>query len=185
MNNKDYTKLLNMLVRTGVCKTGKRYLKGTDKGFDTLVKVMKGWPEYLYEHSEVAIKLFRKYIDKEGKQALAENGIYFDFEGCKAVKSNLSPIFIVGRSNVNLAILKNEIVKVYAFNESKANLLGKDSTFIDVEAWNDSSVEVYSGRGVVYAYDNAAIKTDMRVVKKQYKRGDIFNGKEIEIYKIH
>lgn len=185
MDNKNYTKLLNMLVRTGVCKTGKRYLKGTDKDFETLVKVMKGWPEYLYEHSEVAINLFRKYIDEEGKQALAENGIYFDFDGCKAIKNDLSPIFIVGESNMNIAALENETVKVYIFNDSKVNLLGKDSTFIDLEAWNDSRVELSSGKGIAYSYDNATIKTDMRVVKKQYKRGAIFNGKEINTDKIH
>ena len=174
-----------MLVRTGVCKTGKRYLKGADKNFDTLVKVMKGWPEYLYEHSEVAIKLFRKYIDEEGKHELAKNGVFFDFEGCKAIKSDLSPIFIVGRSNVNLAVLENETVKAYVFNDSVVNLLGKDSTFIDLEAWNGSRVELRSGKGIAYSYDNATIKTDMRVVRKQYNRGEIFDGKELNTDKIH
>ena len=184
MENKDYSKLLNLLASTGVCKTGKRYLKGTDKGFDTLVKVMKGWPEYLYEHSEVAIDLLRKYIDNEDRSKLEKEGIYIDVVSAKlkTVKNNQTPIFILGNSTITLEGLDNQVIKVYVFNNSDVMILGGEGTFIDVEAWNNSHVELHTEKGVAYCYDSATIETEARCVRKQYDRGEVFNGKELQNY---
>ena len=97
MEQKAITSLLDRLVKKGVCKTGKRYLKTTKKDFQTLVKVWKGWPEYFCEHSKTIVEVLRGSLDEEAKKALQNNNIYFDFEGEVKLNSDTA-VFFVGSS---------------------------------------------------------------------------------------
>ena len=73
--------LLDVLSKVGVCETGKRYLNGTDKDINVLIKVWKGWAEYLYEHSDFACKVLRKYLTEEDKKTLECESLFLDKVG--------------------------------------------------------------------------------------------------------
>lgn len=179
MDNKNYERLLNTLVKKGVCKTGKRYLKTTNKNFDVFIRVMKGWPEYLYEHSQEAVKQCRKFIEIDDKKELTSKGVFLDSKGVYEVKNHMSPIFVLGDSNVVLEVPNFETIKVYVFNNSTANIRAKENSYIDVEVWDNSHVQTLSNKVVAYVYDKGSVEGPVKKYKKTYEKGKVFNGKEV------
>ena len=94
MEEKKITRLLDKLVKRGVCQTGKRYLNTTQKDFSTLVKVWKNWPEYFCEHSKVIVEVLRDSLDAETKEALRAKNIFFDFVGDVKLDSDAAVFFV-------------------------------------------------------------------------------------------
>lgn len=179
MEQSNYEKLLKALVKTGVCKTGKRYLKGSGKDFGTFIKVMKGWPEYLYEHADKSLPLLRRFIKEEDAKEMIKEGVFIDAKGAHIIESRMSPIFVIGDSSVCLRVKDYNNVKIYAFNNSKVTIERGQNCFVDVEGWNNAHIDSRSHKIVVYLYDKSTVEGDAKVSQKEYERGNIFNGKEI------
>ena len=181
MEQKAITSLLDRLVKKGVCKTGKRYLKTTKKDFQTLVKVWKGWPEYFCEHSKTIVEVLRGSLDEEAKKALQNNNIYFDFEGEVKLNSDTA-VFFVGSSKAKVETVPFSIVKIYLFNEANIDLTCGAKSYANVEAYDETKIQVTNNsiiEPVVYSYDNAQVEGETEIRKKEYTRGEVFNGNEL------
>lgn len=180
MKENNIKKLLEQLGGVGVCETGKRYLGGTKKDFQTLVKVWRGWPEYLYEHSEIALKFLRRFLTPDDMQRLSEESLFVDYAGEKML-NNTNPVFIIGDSDVKLSMKNYAVAKIYLFGAAKVEVRVSEKAIVNIEAFNDSSVVVNNeahGRCTVYQYDRAAVQGNAVIVKKQYVRGEVFNGRD-------
>lgn len=174
-------RLLERLGNIGVCKTGQRYLSGTSQDFNTLVKVWRGWPEYFYEHSDIALKFMRDYLTGEDKIKLANENLFVDYSGLITAPSE-TPVFVIGCSNIEINSDDYTVLKIYAFNNSSVEVNMSKNVIANIEAWNNSSITVNNaerGRCTVYQYDGAIVIGDARIVRRQYKRGEVFNGREM------
>lgn len=181
MNN--ISKLLDCLAKTGVCQTGRRYLNSTGKDIETFIKVWRGWPEYWYEHSETAIKAMRTFLTEDDKNTLAKELLFTDYEGKITLNNrNSFPVFIVGKSNIVVNVPSYAVAKIYLFNEAKAMFNVEENAIINIETFDMSSIKVNNRKAqcTVYKYDQSEITGNVRVINKQYLRGEIFNGKEIQ-----
>lgn len=186
-NDKRMETLLGLLAKLGVCRTGRRYLKRTPQDFDTLVKVWRGWPEFLCEHSEEACRLLREYLTEEDKARLAAAYLFFDYKGMVSLESTVHPLFVVGKSDVRLRVPEFGVVKLYVFNASSVSFVMSDNAILNAETYDKSDLRVYDGwRGktTCYRYDDSDVYGVERVVSKDYVRGEVFNGKEIKGEKI-
>lgn len=183
MGKNNISILLDSLAKTGVCKTGRRYLAGTSKDLDVLIKVWRSWAEYLYEHSSLAIKLFRKYIDEETRNILADNWLFIDYSSeCDLSKlTDNVPIFFVGDCDCNLIVPDYKVAKVYVFNASHITAKIGHNAYLNVETWDNAQFEVLDNQGkcVVYKYDHSVVSGDANVIQKEYHRGSCFNGQEL------
>lgn len=182
MKQKEITSLLEKLVRKGVCQTGKRYLNTTKKDFSTLVKVWKGWPEYFCEHSKTIVEVLRGSLDAEALAALRGNNIYFDFEGEVKLNSDTA-VFFVGDTKANVETLPLAMVKIYLFNEAEVKLLCNENSYTNIEAYDKTKLQVTNNSFItpaVYSYDSSEVEVIgvATVHSSEYKRGEVFNGKE-------
>lgn len=183
MDEKKIKKLLEILAKKGVCRTGKRYLNTTKKDFQTLVKVWKGWPEYFCEHSETIIKTLRESLDTEMKKALAESNIYIDYEGDITLKSDTA-IFFVGNTKANVVTEPFAMVKLYLFNEAQIDIKCTKNAYANIEAYDTTMVKLTNESDieqVVFVYDEAKVEHEgiANIHMKEYNRGEVFNGKEV------
>nr|DAU07296.1 MAG TPA: hypothetical protein [Caudoviricetes sp.] len=179
----NINRLLECLAKTGVCQTGKRYLNGTNKDLETLIKVWRGWPEYWYEHSEATIKLLRMFLTDQDKKTLAENFLFVDFFGEFRLNREFSePIFIVGSSNVVINMPAYMVGKSYLFNEAKAMFNVSENAIFNIETFDTSHIEINNPQGkcTIYRYDQSIVSGTARVIDKEYIRGNVFNGKEFQ-----
>lgn len=179
----NISKLLECLAKTGVCQTGRRYLNSTGKDFETLIKVWRGWPEYWYEHSEPTIKTMRQLLTKEDKQALAKEFLFVDFEGEVTLNNHTTaPIFVVGNSNVIFNAPHYKVAKLYLFNEAKVVFNIPENSILNIEMFDSSQLHVnnQTGKCTVYKYDQSTVSGHACIIEKEYIRGEIFNGKEIQ-----
>ncbi len=182
MENNNIETLLGLLAKLGVCRTGRRYLAGTKMDFDTLVKVWRGWPEFLCEHSEEACRLLREHLTADDRIRLAKENLFFDFKGVATLENTIHPVFVSGDSDVQLHVPEYAAVKLYAFNTATAYIAMRDNAILNAETYDCSRLRVYDGwRGktMCYRYDDSEVYGVERVVSKEYVRGDVFNGKEI------
>lgn len=183
-NNNNIGTLLSLLSGLGVCRTGQRYLKRTPRDFDTLVKVWRGWPEFLCEHSEDACRLLRAYLTAEDRQHLAEKYLFVDHKGVMRLCATAHPVFVIGRSDVRIMLPEFAVVKLYVFNESVVTVEMGDNAILNAEAYDTSMLAVtggWRGKTLCYQYDASDVKGVERVVPKVYVRGEVFNGKEIRM----
>lgn len=176
--------LLDLLAKLGVCRTGRRWLNGTEKDFDTLVKVWQGWPEFLCEHSAEACRLLREHLTDEDKARLADRYLFFDIARTVTIERFGKPVFVVGGSDVRLTLPDFAFVKLYVFDNAVVTCELGSHAVLNLEAYNEASVTVRNSgvdcSATAYRYDNAAVYGDVdRLVSKEYKRGEVFNGKEI------
>jgi hypothetical protein len=173
--------MLDELAACGVCQTGKRYLKGTPCDLNTLIKVCKGWPEYLYEHSNYALPLFRKYLNESDKRILAGQSLYVDYKGQAEVNQS-SRVFFMGDSKADLYTNDYAVSTIYLFNKSHVSLYPGNNSILVVEAFDDSNIDVMSGMNVkvtVYRHDRSKAVGVAKIISKEYKRGEVFNGREV------
>ena len=182
MGNDNIETLLSSLSKLGVCRTGRRYLAGTKMDFDTLVKVWRGWPEFLCEHSEEACRLLREYLTVDDRQHLADKYLFFDHKEMVRLGSTAYPVFVIGRSDVHLVVPDFAVVKLYVFNESVVTVEVGDDAILNAETYNTAMLTVtggWRGKTLCYQYDASSVKGVERVVHKEYVRGEVFNGKEM------
>lgn len=182
MKNNIY-KLLECLAETGVCQTGRRYLNGTNKDLETLVKVWRGWPEYWYEHSEATIKLLRSFLTDEDKRALAGKFLFIDFSGEVRLDRGFSePIFIVGNSDIIVNMPAYMVGKSYLFNNAKAIFNVSDNAIFNIETFDTTHVKINNPQGkcTIYRYDQSIVSGTARIINREYIRGDVFNGNEFQ-----
>lgn len=182
MENEAIKSLLDELAGCGVCQTGKRYLDGTQHDLSTLVKVWRGWPEYLYEHSDFALSVMRKYLDSPTKELLAEEALYVDYKGEAGTKKQ-SRVFFLGDSDAEMNLDDYAVATIYLFNRAKVTLRPGANAVLAVETFDDSELHIEGGekaRITVYKYDRSKVTGTARIKPKEYKRGEVFNGEEIE-----
>jgi hypothetical protein len=172
--------LLDVLSKVGVCETGKRYLNGTAKDINVLIKVWKGWAEYLYEHSDFACKVLRKYLTEEDKKTLECESLFLDKVG-RPNEFLKTPIFLVGDCDIEIDISPISFYKIYLFNKSKAKIHCGYDSIMDIEAFDESHVSIDGDthRCTVYKYDKSTIEGSCKIKEKEYIRGAVFNGEEI------
>ena len=183
IQNEAIEKLLSELSGCGVCQTGKRYLDGSPRDMATLVKVWRGWPEYLYEHSEFALSVLRKYLDGPAKEILAQEAIYVDHKG-SAITHEASRVFFMGDSVADLQLDDYAVATIYLFNSAKVTLHCGENACVSVETFDDSRLNIYGGekgRITVYKYDRSIVTGAARIKPKEYKRGEVFNGRENDL----
>lgn len=172
--------ILEAAAKNGVCNTGKRYLKRTPRDTATLIKLMKAWPEYIQEHPDSALAIFRENMTDDLQAQLVAANIFIDYQGEATIGSDTA-VMLLGATRVDLNTEPFAVVKIYAFHESKAIIAPGDNAIIDVEAWNDSSIGVIkntSANTTGRQYDNAQIIGADQLIKADHKRGEVFNGKE-------
>lgn len=178
------TSIINKIIKSGhVCQTGKRYVKGTPKDMSTLIKVAKGWPEYFYEHASEVIWTLREYLKEEELQQMLNNNIFIDTnleEGQEI--GNETAAYFLGTTNGILHIRPGAVTKLYLFNNAVLYIKPGQNSIISVECWNNTRVIIDqepTAKAEVYLYDLAQATGDANIINKEYKRGEIFNGKEI------
>lgn len=172
--------ILETAAQTGVCRTGKRYLKQTPKDTSTLIKLMKAWPEYIQEHPDSALAIVRENMTDDLQAQLVAANIFIDYQGEATIGSDTA-VMLLGATRVDLNTEPFAVIKIYAFHTSKAVITPADNAIIDVEAWNDSSIGVIkntSANTTGRQYDNAQIIGADQLIKVDHKRGEVFNGKE-------
>lgn len=172
--------ILETAAQTGVCRTGKRYLKQTPKDTSTLIKLMKAWPEYIQEHPDSALAIFRENMTDDLQAQLVAANIFIDYQGEATIGSDTA-VMLLGATRMDLNTEPFAVIKIYAFHTSKAVITPADNAIIDVEAWNDSSIGVIkntSANTTGRQYDNAQIIGADQLIKVDHKRGEVFNGKE-------
>lgn len=181
--SRDMSALLGRLSRLGVCRTGRRYLERTEKDFDTLVKVWRGWPDFLGEHAEEALPILRRYLTADDKICLAERHLYVDHVGMADVTGNTYPVFVVGDSDVRLTIPEYGVVKLYVFNNAHVTCDMGYRAILNIETYNTASVTLMDGckgRSTCYCYDDSSAHGVEKTIRKEYRRGEVFNGKELK-----
>lgn len=172
--------LFEIVRNIGICETGKRYLDKEKKDIYLLIKVWKRWPEYLIEHSTQVVDIFRQYLTENDKLKLEESNIYFDSIANNIIDSDT--VFISGTSKIDLEIKDWAVVKIYLFDNSNLNLMCGENSIVNIECYNDAHIEIESkenSRIVVFQNDQSTVVSDKaKIVKKTYKRGEVFNGSE-------
>lgn len=184
MKDKAQT-ILETAAREGVCNTGKRYLKRVPKDATTLIKIMKAWPEYIQEHPDSALAILRENMTDDLRNQLIAANIFIDYDGEATIGSDTS-VIVMGDSRIEISITPYAATKLYFFNSSRAFISQADGSIIDIEAWNNSNViisEKKSTISTVYIYDQAEVSGAKIIKRKDYQRGEIFNGKENDINK--
>ena len=175
-NAKD---LLETLVKVGVCEAGQRYLNTINKDLGTCINLAKKYPEYFYEHSGFALQEFRKFINKPIRKELEAKNLYVDHYGPVELQSDPG-VFFMGDSDAIVSIKDWSIVKIYLFNEAKIKVNAGPNSFASIEAWNSSKVSVERSENakiIIYQYDNSEASGNATIHKKEYVRGEIFNGR--------
>lgn len=185
MDGENIQKLIEELSYIGVCGTGLRWLNGKKKDIALLIKVWRQWPEYLYEHSEYALGLFRKHLTEQDIEHLATEHLFIDGKG--TVEINLDncsvPAFFLGESNCAVRVSDYGVAKIYAFNKSRLNITCTDRAIANVESFGDSDIYAHNdgtSKCTVYSYDNSSVSGNAHIIRKEYRRGEVFNGKEME-----
>ena len=174
-------KLLETAAQTGVCGTGKRYLDTHEKDVHTLVKVIKGWPEYFYEHSETVIDTIRENLDEQTRDHLEFNNIFVDHQGEAQIDWSDTAVYFMGNSDVTVRMKPFAVLKIYTFNQAKVTIHPAENAFISVEAWNNSAVIIHpeeTAQASLYLYDQAQGTGAAKIKRKAYKRDQVFNGRE-------
>ena len=143
------------------------------------------YPEYLYEHSEYALGLFRKYLTEQDIEYLATEHLFID--GKVTVEINLDncsvPVFFLGESNCAVRVRDYGVAKIYAFNKSRLNITCTDRAIANVESFGNSDIYAHNdgtSKCTVYSYDNSSVSGNAHIIRKEYRRGEVFNGKEME-----
>jgi len=177
---KNAKTILELAAKTGVCRTGRRYLKSTPKDTDTLIKILKGWPEYLQEHGDLAVKILRENMDADIDQRLRQSNIFLDFEG-KATIDNDTAVMLLGKSNVSITTKPFAVCKIYLFNDSISVITPGDNSIVDVETWHHSSAGITvnaTAKTIGRQYDGTQIIGAGSTTTEHHARGEVFNGKE-------
>lgn len=179
--NDNISALLGELGKMGVCRSGRRYLNMTDRDFGTLVKVWRGWPEYLAEHAPAALPLLRAHLTSSDRERLAGEYLFVDYKGVVPLDKTTYPVFVLGDSDLRLVLPEFAVVKLYAFNAASVEVDMADKAILNAEAYNESGVSVregWRGKTTCYVYDDAGAYGVERVHRGHYLRGEVFNGKE-------
>lgn len=187
MEKKRIKTLLECLAKNGVCQTGERYLNRNQKNIATLAKVWRGWPEYLYEHSAFALDMLRKYLDSEDKVFLSKDFLFLDYTGTIKL-GGISPIYLIGESEVTLTMDDFATAKIYLFNSAKVAIICNRNAYLNIETFDNSELKIINGekgKCVVYQYDNSIIEGVAKIEYKEYIRGKVFNGNESETSKTY
>lgn len=185
MGDKKIETLLGCLAKNGVCPAGQRYLNGTRKDMATLVRVWRGWPEYLYEHSALALALFRRYLDDDDRSYLARESIFLDFSGTVTL-GGTTPVFFTGDSEATITMDGFATAKIYLFNNSRVTIRCNKNALLNIETFDDSRLDIVDGENgecVVYQYDSSTVGGVARIKRKEYIRGEVFNGNETGYHK--
>lgn len=178
--------LFKALASLGICQTGQRYWSMSDKNLETIIKAWKKWPEFMEEHGEVAIHTLRKYLEKYNvKERLELNNIYLDSTLDNKLVESDTNVTVAGSSNGSIVVKDFSVVKFYVYNNSDITIVCGKNTIVGVEAYHNSKVKIVIQDGAKFfgeQYSNANIVSDsaIKVDKKEYIRGEIFNGLEDE-----
>lgn len=184
MSRQNPENLLSTLAKVGICKTGKRYLRTTPRDMDTVIKCWKNWAEYFIEHSDFSLKTIRQFVSEDMKRELHANNLFVDLVGSVTIGSD-NAVFVMGDSDVTITIEDWAVVKIYAFNNAKIKLIEGQRAYINIEAYNSAHVVAEAANDAkvtVYQYDNSIAEGSANIHKKEYNRGEVFNGKEIPGY---
>lgn len=184
MDGENIRKLIEELSSIGVCGTGLRWLNGKKKDIALLIKVWRQWPEYLYEHSEYALELFRKHLTEQDMEYLATEHLFIDWKGTVEINLDNSsyPIFFLGESNCAVRVSDYGVAKIYVFNKSHLDIICKNRAISNVEAFDSSLVYANNddtSKCTIYSYDNSSVVGNAHIIRKEYRRGEVFNGKEM------
>lgn len=178
---KNARAILELAAKTGVCRTGRRYLATTKKDIHTLVKVWKNWPEYFYEHSGTALEVVRANIDPEIQSHLKTNNIFVDYTGDAKIDTSDVAVYVMGDSETKITTTDYVVLKIYLFNRATVELRPAKNAIIEVEAWDNTKVIVHpeeEAKVNVYLYGDAQGTGSATFVKKEYERNTVFNGRE-------
>lgn len=151
------------------CQQGKEYLSSMPRKVDTLVDACRRWPEYLYEQSEFAISLLRKYLGLHDLQFLTKHALYIDYQD-EIKNAKLSRIFFLGKSKCSINIADYAVSTLYLFNESDVIIYPGSHSIIAVEAHDNSRLRIEKGENAVvnaYKYDNSIITGKARCIKSK------------------
>ena len=164
-------KLLETAAQTGVCGTGKRYLDTHEKDVHTLVKVIKGWPEYFYEHSETVIDTIRENLDEQTRDHLEFNNIFIDHQGEAQIDWSDTAVYFMGSSDVTVRMKPFAVLKIYTFNQAKVSTRVSSSCAVIIHPEETAQASLY-------LYDQAQGTGAAKIKRKAYKRDQVFNGRE-------
>ncbi|MCM1168893.1 MAG: hypothetical protein NC324_03045 [Bacteroides sp.] len=181
-NENDMSGLLTELCKLGVCKSGRRYLERTEKDFDTLVKVWRGWPEFLTEHAEKALPLLRGFLTPGDRERLADRFLFVDHTGVRTVEKTVYPVFVLGDSDVMLELPDYAVVKLYVFNNALVTVNMGERAILNIETYGNSEVRVrgaVSAKSTCYRYDDSTVSGVDEVRRAEHRRGEVFNGREM------
>lgn len=175
--------LFAKLADLGVCQSGRRLWNQSEKDLDMIIKVWKKWPEYLVEHSIQALPILRTFFSTDDlKRRLAVDNIYIDNDKEIELSSDNS-VFFIGDCNCHVKVKDWGTVKIYCFNESSLSIDCGFHSYVNVECYNNTKVDVICNNAscTVYSYDESEIKSNEKVsvIPKKIERGNVFNGEEI------
>lgn len=176
--------MFSELADLGVCASGRRFWRRSERDVSTIVKVWKKWPEYWIEHPDGALDIVRRYFNSgEDLAFLFANNIFLDRKDRVELDSD-SAVFIVGDSDCDVLVKDWATVKIYCFNRSNVRILPGFHSYVNIESYDETSVSINSDKGkcLVYAYDRSEVTgsgASLTVDRKRINRGDVFNGKEI------
>ncbi len=172
--------ILEAAAQTGVCRTGKRYLKQTPKDTSTLIKLMKAWPEYIQEHPDSALAIFRGNMTDDLQAQLVAANIFIDYQGEATIGSDTA-VIVMGGSRITITTAPFAVTKIYIFNSTQAVIKPGDNSIIDLEAWNGSQAVISANKTAItkaHVYNNAEAKGADTTQHHTHQRGEVFNGKE-------
>lgn len=180
----DAEQLFKELADLGVCASGRRLWRKSSRDEDMIIKVWKRWPEYWVEHSDKALDIVRRYFSSEDDlRRLEDNCIYLD-RNMSTETDSTDAVFVVGDSDIDIKVNDWAVVKIYCFNAAKLRVSCGLHAYVNIECYDNShvSIDANKGRCIVYAYDDSEVNecgNTASVIRKELKRGEVFNGKEI------
>ena len=131
--------IIETAAQKGVCRTGKRYLKQTPKDAATLIKLMKAWPEYIQEHPDSALHIFRENMTDELQAQLVAANIFIDYQ-CEATIGSDTAVIVMGGGRITINTAPFAVTN-YLFNSTQPSS-SQGQLIIDLEAWNEPSIGI-------------------------------------------
>lgn len=178
-------RMFKELADLGICASGQRLWRKSNRDVEMIIKVWKKWPEYWVEHSEKVLDIVRRYFSSEDDlRKLEGHCIFLDREMNITIGSEES-VFVVGSSSGSIHIKDWATAKIYCFNHADLRISCGFHSYVNIECYDQSMLTVGNNKGkcTIYAYDDSTIESGdskANVVCKSVCRGEVFNGEEIE-----
>lgn len=157
---------------SSACADGKEYLKSMPHSLDTLIVACRRWPEYLYEQSDFALSILRKYLNERERVWLANNYLYVDYK-VDANIEKIPRIYFLGSSSGEIRTEDYAVSTIYLFNQSKITLRAGLNSILAVETFDDACLHIENGEKSkirVYKHDRSVVTGVARIKFEEYKR---------------